>query len=130
DVSDSNNLFKATRENILKLAKITSPRMAFNAEGSLTGAKSINLSLYSWFAGTSVGNTTWTFSNPPASGVGFGFILELTNGGAFTQTWPSSVDWPNGVAPSLSPSGVAVLVFTTRDGGATWRGALVMQDSR
>lgn len=121
---------KATRTNFLKRALVTSPRMAFEAKGSLSGAVSLDTSEYSYFSGTAVGNTTFTFANPPSSGLAYGFVLELTNGGAFTITWPASVDWPNGVAPSLSPAGVDVLVFLTRDGGATWRGVLSMQDSR
>lgn len=121
---------KTTRTNLLKNATITSPRIAFNAEGSVTTTKTLDLANHQWFSATSTGNTTWTFSNPPASGSGFGFILELTNGGAFTQTWPASVDWPNGAVPTLAASGVDVLVFITRDGGTTWRGVLSMGDSR
>ena len=65
---------------------------------------------------------TFTFSNPPASGDFGAFVLELTNGGAFTVTWPASVDWPGGTAPTLTASGVDQLVFTTRDGGTTYFG--------
>ncbi len=121
---------KATRTNLLKRALVTSPRMAFEAKGSLAGAVSLDTSEYSYFAGTAVGNTTFSFANPPSAGLAYGFVLELTNGGAFTITWPASVDWPTGTAPTLSPSGVDVLVFLTRDGGTTWRGVLSMQDSR
>jgi hypothetical protein len=65
---------------------------------------------------------TFTFSNPPASGDFGCFILELTNGGAFTVTYPASVDFPGGTAPTLTASGVDQLVFTTRDGGTTYFG--------
>lgn len=130
DTSAAGAARKATRTNFLKGATHTSPNLAFNAEGSITGAKTLNLANHSFFSGTSVGNTTWTFGTPPSSGLAFGFVLELTNGGAFTQTWPASVKWPNGTAPSLAASGVDVLAFITRDGGATWRGVLSMADSR
>jgi hypothetical protein len=63
---------------------------------------------------------TFTFSNPPASGDFGAFVLELTNGGAFAITYPASVDFPGGVAPTLTASGVDQLVFTTRDGGTTY----------
>jgi hypothetical protein len=65
---------------------------------------------------------TFTFSNPPASGDFGCFVLELTNGGAFIITWPASVDWPGGTAPTLTASGVDQLAFTTRDGGTTYFG--------
>ena len=66
--------------------------------------------------------TTFTFSNPPASGVEGGFKLYLTNGGSQTVNWPASVDWASGSAPSLASSGVDILVFTTIDGGTIWYG--------
>jgi len=51
-------------------------------------------------------------------------------GGPYSIAWPSAVKWPGGAAPS--PPGVGetdVLVFVTRDGGTTIRGALAMDDS-
>lgn len=121
---------KATRENVLKGAKHTSPVLAYSALGSIGSAQTLTLSGASYFSATMVSACTWTFSGAPTSGVGFGFVLELTNGGTGTQTWPASVKWPNGVAPSLTASGVDVLAFITRDGGTTWRGVLSMADSR
>jgi hypothetical protein len=55
-------------------------------------------------------------------------VLELTNGGAFAITWPGSVDWPGGVAPTLTASGKDQLVFTTRDAGTTWLGFVAGKD--
>lgn len=68
------------------------------------------------------GATTFTFSNPPASGKAGSFTLFLTNGGSQTVNWPASVDWAGGSAPSLTASGVDVLTFMTVDGGTTWYG--------
>jgi len=65
---------------------------------------------------------TFTFSNFPASPNEGGFTLYLTNGGAFTVTWPSSVDWAGGAAPTLTASGVDVLCFTSIDGGTIING--------
>lgn len=79
------------------------------------------------FALSTTGNTTFTFSNPPASGTAFGFMLKLTAGGTHTITWPSSVDWADATAPDAPASGETdVLVFTTVDGGTTWYGALAI----
>lgn len=73
--------------------------------------------------------TTFTFSNPLATGNEDGFTLYLTNGGSQTVTWPASVDWPGGAAPSLTGAGVDILVFSTIDGGTIWNGALMSGDS-
>jgi hypothetical protein len=92
-------------------------------------ASDIDLTTGTYFTKTAAGNLTWTFSNTPASRV-VGFVLQLTNGGAFAMTWPASVDWPAGTAPTLTASGVDILVFITNDGGTTWRGAISMKDSK
>jgi len=105
----------------------TSSAVSYTASGTTT----INVSLGNSFTATvATGITTWAFSNPPASGLYYGFTLTLTNGGAFAQTWPASVKWPGGGAPVLTVSGVDVLVFFTIDGGTTWRGVVAQADSR
>lgn len=79
------------------------------------------------FALTTDQNTTLTFSNPPASGTAYGFMLKLTAGGTHTITYPASVDWAGATAPDAPASGETdVLVFTTVDGGTTWYGALAI----
>lgn len=75
------------------------------------------------FALTTDQNTTFTLSNPPASGTSYGFTLKLTAGGTHTITWPTSVDWAGATAPDAPASGETnVLVFITHDGGTTWYG--------
>jgi len=75
------------------------------------------------FSLSTSGNTTFTFTNPPASGTAYGFTLKVTAGGTHTLTWPSSVDWAGGTAPDAPASGETnVLVFITYDGGTTWYG--------
>lgn len=69
--------------------------------------------------------TTFTFSNPLATGKMDGFYLILTNGGSQTINWPASVDWIGGAAPDLTAAGVDHLVFTTIDGGTIWNGFVV-----
>jgi len=66
--------------------------------------------------------TTFTFSNPSASGTACSFTLILTNGGSQTVNWPASVDWAGAAAPALTAAGVDVLTFTTVDAGTTWYG--------
>ena len=73
------------------------------------------------------GNTTFTFTNPPASGTSYTFSIEIiqdSGGSGYSVTWPTSVDWPAATAPTLTATASAkdVFVFTTRDGGTTWYG--------
>lgn len=63
--------------------------------------------------------TTFTFSG--ATGC-MTFSLILTNGGAYTVTWPSTVKWAGGSAPTLTASGIDVLTFLTPNGGTNWYG--------
>lgn len=77
------------------------------------------------FSLSTTGNTTFTFTNPPASGTGYGFILKITAGGTHTITYPASVDWAGATAPDAPASGETdVLGFLTYDGGTTWYGFL------
>ena len=80
-------------------------------------------------ATVSTGTQTFTFSNPTASANGCSFTLLLTNGGSQTMVWPGSVDWAGGSAPTLTASGLDILVFTTIDGGTIWHGAIASTDS-
>ncbi len=89
---------------------------------ALEGSDSVlNMSLAACFTKTITANTTFSFSNVP-SGVLCSATVILTNGGAYSVAWPSSVKWPGGTAPTLTSSGVDMLTFTTYDGGTTWFG--------
>ena len=93
-----------------------------NAIGAIGGGtQDIDLTAGNVVTGTvDTSETTFTFSNPSATGVACGFVLKLTNGGSQTVNWPASVDFVGGTAPVLTASGVDVLVFTTVDEGTTW----------
>src|SRR3989344_5313700 len=70
-------------------------------------------------------NCTFTFSNPAASGTTSYFTLLLKqDGGARTATWPSTVLWAGGSAPTLSTAGGAydTVSFMTTDGGTSYLG--------
>lgn len=90
-------------------------------------ASTVDCALGNYFTKTASGGLTWTFSNPPSSEA-FGFILALTNGGTGTQTWPASVDWPGGVAPTLTTSGKDLIAFLW-DGTSIWHGRLWSRNS-
>jgi len=73
---------------------------------------------------------TFTFVDPTASDECCSFILFLTNGGSQTVNWPGSVDWEGGTAPTLTTSGLDILVFVTIDGGTIWHGIATSLDSK
>ena len=93
-----------------------------SAIGNAGATRTFDLSVANFFSVTIDQATTFTFSNPPASGDFGAFVMEITNGAAFVITFPASVDWVGGTAPTLTASGVDQLVFTTRDGGTTYFG--------
>ncbi len=77
---------------------------------------------------------TFTFSNPIASGnmASFTLILRQDGTGGFATTWPASVDWTDGSAPTLvtTASSVTILGFITVDGGTIWHGFVGSSDSK
>jgi hypothetical protein len=68
---------------------------------------------------------TFTFTSP-ASGRARSFTLFLRQGASppHLATWPGSVEWAGGAAPTLSTAlnDVDVLTFVTLDGGTVWFG--------
>jgi hypothetical protein len=117
-------------DNNLIRPKLLDYAIKGSALGNTGTAATINFESANFFSATSTAATTWAFSNPVASGDFGGFVLELNNGGAYTQTWPSAVDWPAGTAPTLTASGKDLLVFVTRDGGTIYHGMAASIDSK
>lgn len=88
---------------------------------------------------TATGNHTISLSNPPPTGNLGELLVEYTNGGAFTLTWPT-INWvlPAGTTSTsistylaantgrtaLQTSGVDFILLWTRDAGTTWYGKL------
>ena len=102
-----------------------------NAIGSTGGGtQDIDLTLGNSVSATvDTSGNTFTFSNPTASDEFCGFTLVLTNGGSQTVTWPGTVDWAAATAPTLTASGVDILVFFTVDGGTIWHGMVSSTNS-
>ena len=101
---------------------------------SVSATTTLDLTEGNFFTVLAGGSTTYVFANPPVSSTNGpaagGFVLELRNGGAATVTWPSTVDWPGGTAPTLTASGFDVIVCITDDGGTNWRCVQSMKDSK
>lgn len=82
-------------------------------------ASDIDCSAGNYFYKSISTNTTFTFSNAPAAGYAYGFILEVDHVGG-NITWPLNVQWPN-VGPGALISGKRHnFSFKTRNGGLTW----------
>jgi len=76
----------------------------YAAVTSSSNATTVNCEAGNAFSHTLTENTTFTFSNPPASGTAYSFSIEIIT------------------APTLTATASAkdVFVFTTRDGGTNW----------
>lgn len=83
------------------------------------------------FAITLTANCTFTITNPPAKGGCINIRLGKNAAGR-TATWPASVKWPDGSAPTLTNANASIDVITlvTFDGGTTWQGSMAMADSK
>jgi hypothetical protein len=110
------------QDNNLQRANLIDYSIEGSAIGNVGATRTFDLAVANFFSATVDQASTFTFSNPPASGDFGAFVMELTNGGDYAITFPASVDFVGGVAPTLTAAGVDQLVFTTRDGGTTYLG--------
>jgi cytoskeletal protein CcmA (bactofilin family) len=112
---------------------VSSYNETFQAVSSSSNATTINCETGNVFSHTLSENTTFTISNPPASGTAYGFSLKIVqdaSASGYTVTWPSAIIWPSADqyaatgAPQLTSTASAVdqFVFYTYDGGTTWQG--------
>ena len=88
--------------------------------------QALDLSTGSYFQFTPSGAATVSFTNAPASGKAIGFSVEI-NGDGSAITWPSSVKWDSGVAPTATAS-KELYAFVTADGGTTYYGRKAVED--
>lgn len=87
--------------------------------GTITSG-TVDLSTGNYFKETLAANTTYVFSNPATVQA---FQLEVTGASTYTITWPTSVEWTGGTAPSAPASGETdVYTFVTDDGGTSYVG--------
>ena len=84
-------------------------------------ALDVDCTLGNFFTKTIAANSTFTFSNPPASRA-YAFTLEIVHTSG-TITWPTTVRWPGNTAPTLTTSRTHLITFVTDNGGTIWYGA-------
>lgn len=96
---------------------------------STSNAITFNLQSARIFSWTTTQAATVTISNPDATGVKQSFELWLfQDSTGRVVTWPASVKWSNGVAPTLNnASKNYVIGFSSIDGGTTWGAALSLE---
>lgn len=104
------------------------PSQSFQSLGTVSGSVTVSAGSGTHVLATVNANTTWTFPTP-SSTEAMAVTLELTNGGAYTMTWPSGTRWAGGVSPTLTASGTDILVFT-KAGTNAWRGYLSSKDNK
>ena len=107
----------------------TSSNSAMSAESSNStamAANSVDCQLGNYFTKTITGATTFTFDNVPASGVAYGFTMEVTLNGSNAITWPGTVKWNADTAPALTDGKTQLFMFVTNNGGTRWRGSALV----
>ena len=99
--------------------------VTYLAHGNTGSTETFDASAAGWHSATLNANCTFTFSGA-TSGTVAEMVLELTQDGtgSRTVTWPGSVIWPGGSAPTLSTAAGAtdLLMFFSHDGGTNWFG--------
>jgi hypothetical protein len=107
---------------------LTRPCLKDYAESTTTdtdasGTVDLDLTAGNVFDITVSGETTFTFSNPPASGRAGSFSLIVRQPSVLqTINFPASVKWNDDKAPEFVTEKTAVLTFVTVDAGSRWYG--------
>jgi len=105
---------------------------AYSAVTSSSEVVTVNLQDATNFNHILTENTSISITNPATSGNVSAFTLKIVqdaSASGYTVTWPGSVIWPNGTAPTLttSASAIDVFVFYTNDAGSTYYGFVAGQ---
>jgi hypothetical protein len=97
-----------------------------SAPANIANATQLDLSGGNFFDVALTEATTFTFANPPATGFAQKFQVRLNVSGTVNSiTWPASVVWETGSAPTLPELGQTdILEFYTSDSGTTHYGKL------
>lgn len=139
DTTNASNIITGT----LPSGRLTGAYTGITSTGTLTGitisgkinetlntitvgaTTSLDLSTNSVYKLVMAANTTLSFTNAPTSGTEVTFKLYAnTNNGSNTITWPASVKWQYGQAPTQTTTAnkTDIYSFTTNDGGVTYFG--------
>lgn len=90
-------------------------------DGNSSTADTIDWSTGGAHKSTLTGNCTYTFTSP--GGVTSVVLKIIQGAGPYTVTWPASVKWAGGVAPTLSTANGAIDIFSFYFDGTNYYGA-------
>lgn len=76
---------------------------------------------------TLTGNCTFTFPTATA-GKSFTLLLKQDGTGSRTVTWPASVKWPGGTAPTITPTASKLDKYVFTSDGTNWYGSTAGQN--
>lgn len=102
---------------------LNAPYEKVKEQGVLTADTTIAASDGNIHTFTVGGNLELTLNPNCMAGYCRTLTLIITNGGAYTITWPGSVKWAEGTAPTFSAAGVDIVTLLTVDGGTIWYGS-------
>ncbi len=129
DVKLGANSFTGTQnlqDNELIRAKLRDYSESVSSPTITSGTLTLNLETSNIFTvSLNAAITTITITNVPASGSGASFTLIFTaDGTPRSVTWPASIKWANGTAPTITSAiGKAdSFAFFSSDGGTSWQG--------
>jgi hypothetical protein len=103
-------------------------RVVTYAAGNITGATTINFNNGITQNATLTGNVTITFSNPLNGGTHILVFTQDATGGR-TVTWPGSVVWPGGSAPTPNTAASAVTKYEFLYDGTSFVGTMFGQSA-
>lgn len=96
--------------------------------GDKSGTTVINLSAGCYFNVNVASSITFNFVTGTTDVVN-NVVLEIISGGSWATTY-TDVKWDLGVPPVLTPTGIDVLSFYTRNNGNFWYGFLSGNDMK
>jgi len=113
--------------NLVVRAEINDYTISHSTPASVAGILTLDLTVGNSFAVSLTEDiSNVILANPPASGIYAEIVIRMVQDVASsrTVTWPTSVKWPGGTAPVMSPAASAVdkVVLSTDDGGVSWLG--------
>ena len=111
---------KLSNVQLLMMLAVGAVEWDVNTVASSGATEDLDCSLYGTHDITMSENCVLSFTNPAPSGDESEIKLYLR--GAFTPTFPATVDWSGGAPSYSSPS---VYIFSSIDNGAIWFGSSV-----
>lgn len=122
------NGLRRTDDYVTRLELAESCTRQAPSQTASSGTVTLNYTNGDLFKITLTGSITIAVSNLPVGKVA-ALTLQIVNGGAYTITWPTELDWAGGVVPTLTTSGVD-FVSIMKDASETIYGFMLGRDMK